>query len=144
MNTVRDIGRVGEHYAVYRLEQSGIQAIRVDREDTDIWAMLPDKTLVSIQVKSSNLIHEQAYRPPHYRFYFRKKKSAYVGGDIGVCVGLTKKGSVLVCIKDNFAVERRRDIRISEKYFTKEFEEKSIQRLKDQNPLIFIKQDTLQ
>tara|TARA_X000001382_G_scaffold51517_1_gene35137 strand:- start:4106 stop:4534 length:429 start_codon:yes stop_codon:yes gene_type:complete len=131
---IHELGRVGEHYAVYRLEQAGIQAIRVDREDEDIWARLPNKKIISVQVKSSSPFRPYD-RTAHFRFYFRKKYSSYKSADVSVCVGVRPEEMNLLCIQDNFETEKRRDIRINEKFFNANIEKESIQRLIDDKPM---------
>ena len=141
MTNSHQLGRVGEHYAVYRLEKAGIEAIRIDREDVDLWAKLPNKKIISVQVKSSREFNFKN-RTPHFRFYFRKRKSTYRSADISICVGINAETN-LVCIEDNFEHEARRDIRINKNFFNKETEEESIQRLITNNPLKHIRQDKL-
>ena len=136
------LGRVGEHYAVYRLEKAGIEAIRVDREDVDLWAKLPCQKIISVQVKSSREFNEK-HRTPHFRFYFRKRGSFYKSADISVCVGVNSTDTNLLCIQDNFEYEKRRDIRINKKFFNKEKEEESIYRLIINNPLVHLGQDKI-
>jgi len=51
------IGRVGEFFAVYKLEKYGIECHHVDRSGIDLWCQSLDNSLFTLQVKSANLCH---------------------------------------------------------------------------------------
>ena len=143
MSTIapRHLGRLGEHYALYKLESFGIEAFRVDREDVDIWAKLPNKKLISVQVKSSRRFVEKNRRT-HYRFYFKKQGSKYVPADLAVLVGVDNENLNAICLRDKFGSTGY--CRLNERFFCSEFEKKSFNRMLKNKTMKFINQDTLQ
>lgn len=61
-------GRLGELLAVYALEKAGVQAVRVDREEVDLWARTPTGRLLTLQVKTCSQPLRDRDRPLRYRF----------------------------------------------------------------------------
>ena len=51
------VGRVGEFFAIYKLEKYNIECHHVDRSGIDLWCQSLDQSLFTVQVKSSNICH---------------------------------------------------------------------------------------
>ena len=66
------IGRVGEFFAIYKLEKYGIECHHVDRSGVDLWCQTGNEDMFTLQVKSANLskVKKKVGSKPLLRYIF--------------------------------------------------------------------------
>lgn len=55
---------------MYQLERHGVQAVLVDRDGNDLWAMTPSGRMLAVQVKTASVpTRYTKHAAPSYRFH---------------------------------------------------------------------------
>ena len=130
------IGRVGEFFGLYKLEKYGIECHHVDRSGIDLWCQSLDKSLFTVQVKSSNICHyNQHNKRPAFSGYSFNLRADHVA-DFYVFVALDIER---ILVKPVAELEGKTQLRLIPANFTQEEELEGISLLRS-----FKREDHLQ
>ena len=130
------VGRVGEFFAIYKLEKYGIECHHVDRSGIDLWCQSLDNSLFTVQVKSSNICHfNQHNKRPAFSGYAYNLRSDHVA-DFYVFVALDIERLV---VKPVGELEGKTQLRLTASDFTREEELEGVSLLRS-----FKREDHLQ
>ena len=113
------VGRVGEFFAIYKLEKYGIECHHVDRSGIDLWCQSLDQSLFTVQVKASNICHfNQTNNRPTFSGYSYNLRAAHVA-DFYVFVALDIERMI---VKPVTELEGKTQLRLTASDFTREEE----------------------
>lgn len=113
------VGRVGEFFAIYKLEKYGIECHHVDRSGIDLWCQSLDQSLFTVQVKSSNICHfNQHNKRPAFSGYAFNLRAAHIA-DFYVFVALDIERMI---VKPVAELEGKTQLRLTASDFTREEE----------------------
>ena len=113
------VGRVGEFFAIYKLEKYGIECHHVDRSGIDLWCQSLDNSLFTVQVKASNICHfNQTNNRPTFSGYSYNLRSQHVA-DFYVFIALDIERIV---VKPVAELEGKTQLRLTASDFTREEE----------------------
>jgi len=121
------VGRVGEFFAIYKLEKYGIECHHVDRSGVDLWCQSLDKSLFTVQVKSSNICHfNQHNKRPNFSGYAFNLRAAHVA-DFYVFIALDIERMI---VRSSADLEGKTQLRLTASDFTREEELEGISLLR--------------
>lgn len=130
------VGRVGEFFAIYKLEKYGIECHHVDRSGIDLWCQSLDHSLFTVQVKSSNICHfNQNNNRPTFSGYAYNLRADHVA-DFYVFVALDIERLI---VKPVAELEGKTQLRLTASDFTREEELEGVSLLRS-----FKREDHLQ
>jgi hypothetical protein len=130
------IGRVGEFFAIYKLEKYGIECHHVDRSGIDLWCQSLDNSLFTVQVKASNICHfNQHNKRPAFSGYAYNLRSDHVA-DFYVFVALDIERMIVKPVEE---LEGKTQLQLTASDFTREEELEGVSLLRS-----FKREDHLQ
>ena len=113
------IGRVGEFFAIYKLEKYGIECHHVDRSGIDLWCQSLDNSLFTLQVKSSNICHfNKDNKRPNFSGYAYNLRSDHIA-DFYIFIALDIER---IIVKPVAELKGKTQLRLTASDFTREEE----------------------
>ena len=113
------VGRVGEFFAIYKLEKYGIECHHVDRSGIDLWCQSLDNSLFTVQVKASNICHFNKHnKRPEFSGYAFNLRADHVA-DFYVFVALDIERIIVKPVEE---LEGKTQLRLTASDFTREEE----------------------
>ena len=113
------VGRVGEFFAIYKLEKYGVECHHVDRSGIDLWCQSLDKSLFTVQVKSSNICHfNQHNKRPAFSGYAFNLRAQHIA-DFYIFIALDIERILVRPLAD---LEGKTQLRLTASDFTREEE----------------------
>ncbi len=130
------IGRVGEFFAIYKLEKYGIECHHVDRSGIDLWCQSLDNSLFTVQVKASNICHfNQHNKRPAFSGYAYNLRSEHIA-DFYVFVALDIERMIVKPVEE---LKGKTQLQLTASDFTREEELEGVSLLRS-----FKREDHLQ